>query len=318
MDSPSWIICAVLGSVTRWCIPLFLMISGAVFLDREKRITQKTILKKYVPKLLAALVVWGAFFYFFELWIYNQPITKKNLILAPINILAGCTGYHLWYLYAIIPIYLLMPALKVFAVNATREQQKNTLLVIITLCGGFSLFNSIMARIPQLRVISIGVMLPELCGYIGCVLTGYFLAHFDLKVTERKVLTVAAIISVICMPTVNMVLSSLNNTYDATLSGYTGICSISVAGWIFTRIKEKGNILQSGKWKSVILNIGGKTFGIYLVHTIFVSIIFHKLPIVWSTINAVYVVCLSTLAVFGISYALSWLLSKIPVIKKIV
>lgn len=318
MDSPSWIICAVLGSVTRWCIPLFLMISGAVFLDREKRITQKTILKKYVPKLLAALVVWGAFFYFFELWIYNQPITKKNLILAPINILAGCTGYHLWYLYAIIPIYLLMPALKVFAVNATREQQKNTLLVIITLCGGFSLFNSIMARIPQLRVISIGVMLPELCGYIGCVLTGYFLAHFDLKVTERKVLTVAAIISVICMPAVNMVLSSLNNTYDATLSGYTGICSISVAGWIFTWIKQKKNILQNGKWKSVLLNIGGRTFGIYLVHTIFVSIIFHKAPIVWSKINALYVVGLSTLAVFGISYALSWLLSKIPVIKKIV
>lgn len=294
------------------------MISGGVFLDREKQIAQKTILKKYIPRLLAALVVWGACFYFFELWIYNQPITKKNLILVPINILAGCTGYHLWYLYTIIPIYLLMPALKIFVDNATRKQQKNTLLVIILLCGGFALLNSVTGRIPQLRVISIGVMLPEICGYIGCVLMGYFLAHFDMNTTEKKVITMVALASLIFMPVANMVLSSLNGTYDTTLSGYSGICSISVAVWLFTWAKQKESIIQNGKLKSVIMNIGGRTFGIYLVHTIFVSIIFHKLPIEWGTMNALLVASISTLGVFVTSYLLSWLLSKIPLIKKIV
>lgn len=318
IGSSDWIVCAVLGSLSRWSIPLFFMISGCVFLNRDKQIALKVILKKYISKMLVVLTIWSGFFYFFELWIYSQPISLKSFLLAPINILAGRTGYHLWYLYAIIPIYLLMPALKVFVDGATREQQKNTLLMVMLLCGGLNLFNSVTERIPQLRgIISIGVTLPEICGYVGCVLAGYFLAHFELDMTEKKVLTTTAVVSLICMPIASIALSLLNNAYDTTLSAYTGICSISVAGWIFFSLKHKANCLQNSKWKYVVLNFGGTTFGIYLVHVIFVSIIFHKLPIAWGKMNALLVIFICTFFVFGASYTISYLLGKTPLIRKI-
>lgn len=319
IGSVNWKICAIIGSEIRWCIPLFLMISGGMFLDREQPISQEAMLKKYILRLLTVLIVLGAFFYFFELWIYDQSITIKNLILAPINILAGNTGYHLWYLYSIIPIYLLIPALKVLVDNATRGQQRNLLLVLFTLCSCFSLFNSVVRKVPQLKgVISIGITLPSMFAYVACVLAGYYMAHFESNGSERKVLKLTAILSVLCMPIVNIVLSMLNKTYDTSMSEYSGICSISVAGWLFTCLKRQEGKLEKSGMKKMVLNIGGKTFGIYLVHVIFVSIIFHKLPILWEKLNALLVVLIGTIVVFTASFVLTWLLKKIPYVKRIV
>lgn len=277
------------------------------------------MLKKYILRLLAVLIVWGVLFYFFELWIFDQPITIKNMILAPISILAGNTGYHLWYLYSIIPVYLLIPTLKVFVDNATREQQRYMLLVLFTLCSCFSLFNSVVRKIPQLRgAISIGITLPVMSAYVACVLAGYYMTHFELNKGERKVLNLIAVLSFLYMPIVNILLSMLNETYDTSLSEYSGVCSISVAGWLYSKLKLQEGALQKSRMKKTVLNIGGKTFGIYLVHVIFVSIIFHKLPVTWEKMNAMLVVLIGTAIVFTASSVLTWLLMKVPYVNRIV
>lgn len=319
IGSVNWNICVIIGSLIRWCIPLFFMISGLCFLDREQPISQETILKKYILRLVAVAIAWGAFFYFFELWIYNHPVTVKNLLLAPLMILSGNAGYHLWYLYAIIPIYFLIPALKVYVDNATRVQQKYLLIILFTLSSCFSLFNSVVRQIPQLKAaISIGIVLPEMFAYLACVLSGYYMAHFDLDRGERKVLHLVAVISVLCMPVVNIYVSLLNNSFIITMSEYSGICSISIAGCLLTRLKQLEDGLQKRRIKNTVLSIGGKTFGIYLVHVVFVSILFHKLTIAWGELNALTVIFGSTIAVFIISYIIAWLFAKIPFIKRLV
>lgn len=148
IGTANWDICVILGSEIRWCIPMFFMISGAVFLDRERHFSLKTMLEKYILRLSLVLAAWGTFYYFFELWIYGQSITIKNIILTPFAVLAGKTGYHLWYLYALIPIYLLIPVLKIFTDHSTKEQQRNLLIVLFTLSSIFPLFNSVAGQIP--------------------------------------------------------------------------------------------------------------------------------------------------------------------------
>lgn len=277
------------------------------------------MLKKYILRLLVVLIVWGAFFYFFELWIYDHPITIKNLLLAPINILAGNTGYHLWYLYSIIPVYLLIPTLKVLVDNATRGQQRYLLLALFTPCSCFPLFNAVIGKVPQLRgIISVGITLPSMFAYVACVLAGYYMAHFELNSSEREALKLAALLSALCMPIVNIVLSKLNNTYDTSMSEYSGICSISIAGWLFTWLKQQEGGLEKSRMKKMVLNIGGKTFSIYLVHAVFVSIIFHKSPISWGKLNAMFVILIGTVIVFISSITLTWLLKKIPYVNRIV
>ena len=319
VGSVNWNICVAIGSEIRWCIPLFLMISGGVFLDREQPISQGAMLKRYILRLLAVLIVWGVFYYFFELWIYDRPVTVKNFILAPITILAGNAGYHLWYLYVIIPVYFLIPGLKVYVDNATRVQQRYLLMTLFTLCSCFSLFSSVVRQIPQLRVgISIGIALPAMFAYLACVLSGYYMAHFELNSGERKVIQLTAVFSILCMPVVNICISLLNNTFHTSMSEYSGICSISVAGWLFTWLKQQEGGLRTGRIKNIVLHIGRKTFGIYLVHVIFVSILFHKISITWGKLNVLPVVFGCTIAVFIVSYILTWLLTRLPFLKRFV
>lgn len=42
-----------------WCVPVFLMITGALFLNTSKEITELTMLKRTIPRIVGIIVVWG-------------------------------------------------------------------------------------------------------------------------------------------------------------------------------------------------------------------------------------------------------------------
>ena len=47
----SWYYAVFYHSLVRWCVPVFFMISGALFLNPKKTVTYKEILLKYIPLL---------------------------------------------------------------------------------------------------------------------------------------------------------------------------------------------------------------------------------------------------------------------------
>ena len=47
----NWYVAVVGGSLVRWAVPVFVMISGALYLNPQKQITTKTVLKRKVPRL---------------------------------------------------------------------------------------------------------------------------------------------------------------------------------------------------------------------------------------------------------------------------
>ena len=48
-SSMNWYIAATEDSIVRWCVPVFVMISGALFLNPNKEITYREILWSIVP-----------------------------------------------------------------------------------------------------------------------------------------------------------------------------------------------------------------------------------------------------------------------------
>ena len=51
--------------IFNWCVPVFLMITGALFLDSKKELTERSIFCKTIPKMIGILVVWGGFTIFY-------------------------------------------------------------------------------------------------------------------------------------------------------------------------------------------------------------------------------------------------------------
>ena len=46
---------------TNWCVPMFVMITGAIFLNQNKPISPERMIKKNVTKILLVIFFWGGY-----------------------------------------------------------------------------------------------------------------------------------------------------------------------------------------------------------------------------------------------------------------
>ena len=106
-EDPAGGICIFPGGqcVSRMSVPCFLMISGALLLGREEPV------KKHLHRtlhFLTALIVWDAVYYLWNTYYMRSEFDLKEILYVPAEA-------HLWYLYAMVPIYLAMPFLQILA-----------------------------------------------------------------------------------------------------------------------------------------------------------------------------------------------------------
>ncbi|MDR1955857.1 MAG: acyltransferase family protein, partial [Treponema sp.] len=115
-------ICVVLNNVWQWCVPIFVMITGVLLLNPEKNITVERILKKYVLRILLAIIIFGIPYCFMEIFFDSGLSFHINQISsALLNTIQGKSWDHMWYLYMIAGLYLCIPLIKIFVINASKN-----------------------------------------------------------------------------------------------------------------------------------------------------------------------------------------------------
>ena len=67
----------IIMDLVTWCVPVFLMISGYLFLNPDKKITFRQMLGKYCLRIILALLVFGIPFSFVELLLIERMINIK-------------------------------------------------------------------------------------------------------------------------------------------------------------------------------------------------------------------------------------------------
>ena len=115
-------------SISRMGVPLFLMISGALFLDERKEVTLKSILSRNVKNIVIITVIWSILYA--TAYSILSPLVKGN----PLNtkeILSGIIrGHgHMWYLYMIMGIYVMTPFLKKFVYKENKDMVLSFILI---------------------------------------------------------------------------------------------------------------------------------------------------------------------------------------------
>ena len=111
INSNDWKIAYFYNGISRFSLPIFFMISGTLFLG--KNISFDIIIRKYIKKIFIHLLLWSIIYSFSKINILKLDV--KNRIIHIIN-----GHYHLWYLFVIIGLYILIPF--------TREIAKNNKL----------------------------------------------------------------------------------------------------------------------------------------------------------------------------------------------
>ena len=62
VDSDAWLRANVIDSASRWCVPVFVMVSGALMLRPDKDLSIKRLYSKNIARIAIAFLVWSLFY----------------------------------------------------------------------------------------------------------------------------------------------------------------------------------------------------------------------------------------------------------------
>lgn len=155
-----------------WAVPCFLMVSGALLLNPERPVTVKKCLTKYIPRMLIALVVFCLLFRALEILVNHEPVNAETLLSGFYEIFSGTSWSHVWYLYLMIGIYLLLPFYHKIASNSTAGELRYLMIVYVIF----------LSLVPVLKTFGISV------GFYICVSAIYpFYLLLRLRIAAGRV-----------------------------------------------------------------------------------------------------------------------------------
>lgn len=105
-----WWVSNIYGSLSAWMVPVFMMISGASFLNPKRNITIDKIYKKNVFRMLCAFSFWSVFYA-----VYNT-VSGQDLKDSFLEMFFQ-GHFHLWFIPMIIGMYIITPLLRTVANN---------------------------------------------------------------------------------------------------------------------------------------------------------------------------------------------------------
>ena len=70
----SWIVVLIYNSIGRFAVPIFVMISGMLYLNVNRQISFEKLFKKYVFRLLIVYISWAILYSAFDLLISDSKV----------------------------------------------------------------------------------------------------------------------------------------------------------------------------------------------------------------------------------------------------
>lgn len=288
VNLPSYIFSVITNVISRISVPIFFMISGSLLVD-ETLLIKKSL--RRVGNTLWSLMVWSAIYYVWN-YVYRDRVYDFRLIFSePVKA-------HLWFLYAIIGMYLVLPFLQ----NMFKDMQDILMRYFAALWFLFLTIEYVLG----LCEIPVAYNIP-LVGN-SCYL-GYFVLGYIVKGTIKKVpiskktcyggaaLCLATVIVFTCICTV------LQGSHYDRLFQYRNILIAIASALVFYDALKNEHHPYKEKTKKVLKFLSGHSFTIYLCHILFLDIV--KLEFAPRSISAFIGIPIYTFFVFGCSLLFS-------------
>nr|WP_252714493.1 acyltransferase family protein [Treponema phagedenis] len=235
----------------------------------------------------------------------NIHLSFRVFIKIFYDIIFGPAWYHLWFLYLIIGLYILMPLLQVFVHAISKEGLE--ICILLFLCGVTLNLTNLILNAFKLKEFFFPI--PEISGYVGYLLAGCYFATYDLSKKIKTLIYMLGSTSLVITFVGTFVLSSCFGESNECLYEYLSINCTLMSFMVFLFIKEKfKDKTFSLKKEQFIIKLSNLTFGIYLVHDLFLQI-FRLLNIKLALV--LLDVPIKTIFTFVISTLLVYVISKI-------
>lgn len=304
-----WRIFNLSDTLVRGSVPLFFMISGALFLAREE-LNIRQFFKKNLFHLVFLYIIWAALYEIIGVCLRGEFDLSAFL-------LAVCKGhYHLWFLPAMIISYLFLPAVH----HAIKGRRTNPLYFLL-LFGLFTLLIVNINLIPDLPELPKALMeklnINDL-SYLGYMVWGYWLSrkHFGKK--TRLVTVLVYVIAGLLTAYANRLFSISHGQAISWLYGYFTIPSFLQATAIFCFFQSFAKPQeQKERHPHLWAELSACTLGVYLLHPMVLETLSrHGLKVTEG--NPLYQIPMIFIVTVTICFLAVFLLRRIPGLKKIV
>ncbi len=311
----------IFNGLSDYAVPIFLMITGALLLNEDKEFDDKKFIYKNWLPLVLLTIFWTVFyglFYGYGLPALTHQPASFNAFLKYIISFRGSTYPHMWYMYMIIGMYLLIPILRLFV---KRENQKYIFWLImgcfIIQCIPQTLgFLTINAKFTLRDFVNQFYLYPFYKMIIYLFL-GWYISNFKFAKNKRIIIyilgIICAFITVWSVQTYIGVIPSIKEYVCSDANIINTLYSIAVFLFIFTICKDKQNNHPK------IKELSSFVFGIFIIHVLFIELLlqviypYSKLTL---QIPGLYHIIM-LITVFVLSYLTILIVSKIKYVKKI-
>lgn len=320
---------AIYGSLLRPCVPLFVMITGALLLP--VRGEASVFYKKRIPRVFFPFLIWSVIYNLFpwmtgllgldpkiilDFFPYSgEEVARQSFAVSldyilhiPFNF--SILAVHMWYIYLLIGLYLYMPIFSAWVEKASERAKLYFLLAWgVTLLLPY--YNQFVA--PYLWGTcswnAFG-MLYAFAGFNGYLLLGHYLRNLDWSLGKTVAIGLPMFVVGYLITFFGFrYITALPEYSDEMLELFFTYCSINVLLMTFPVFMLAKKVkVRSERTKRALANLTICGFGIYMIHYFFTgpSVVVMR----YLNVPLGLQIPIASVIAFGISWLLVWLMYR--------
>jgi len=281
---------AIYGAVLRPCVPLFVMITGALLLP--VRGDASTFYKKRIPRVFYPFLIWSVLYNLFP-WItgllglnpqiildffpyageevmqQSFSVSLEYILMIPFNF--SILAVHMWYIYLLIGLYLYLPVFSAWVEKASERAKLMFLLawgVTLLLPYYYQFVSNYLWGTCSWN--SFG-MLYAFAGFNGYLLLGHYLKNLEWSLKKTLAIGIPMFAAGYAVTFLGFRhITALPEYTDEMLELFFTYCSLNVVMMtipVFMLAKKVK--VNSERMKKALANLTVCGFGIYMIHYFF-------------------------------------------------
>ena len=299
-------------TLCRLGVPLFLMITGALILNKkfEKKEDILRFYKHNLGNLIIAVVIWNFLYYIFNLFYYNNEFSIKDLIYI-LLFMKNSPMPHMWYMSMIIGMYFVLPYISILVKKLNFKEILIPLLLTVLafyIIPNFKTFLTFLG-FEGTNIRSI-IDFTYLGGTYGIyIIMGYYVYNNKiLNNVKNRYLVIGLIIGILSTMSFQMIGYLHHSSYII----YYNFIGVLFSGIILFELLRRNEFCNSERIRNSINQISKFSLGIYFVHRP-ILFLFKKYFIL--NYNDFINILIYYLCSILISYIIVWIFSKLKIFK---
>jgi len=299
----SWHIANLIDAATRWCVPVFVMLSGALLLNAKKHVSPREFWTRRMNRLLPALMFWSAVYLAWRAYFWNQPLSLNTIAQ---DLIAGRPYIHLYFLFLIAGLYLVTPFLATAATSLGSKQLGQAIMIMAALALGANMADFLATSAFTLFV-------PYLVYYLAGL---YCIRVLADRPAPYGMLLAGAIVMTTLLTALLVSAKGLDDRWSFYFYEDFSPTIMLMAVTVFMLLLQMS---LSPTVQSVAQRLAPWTLGVYLAHPIIVELLrnlYHTtMPAMF---RPLYYIPVTFVATIVLTFTAVALMQKIPILRRVV